>query len=75
MARLIVMLVLLSGCIEETKYGRCIGAFDDRDPTLIYEMSVWNVAMGIIFFEMIIPPIYVVSSATMCPEAVRPGVK
>lgn len=71
MSRLALIALLFAGCTEETKYGKCIGAFDDRDPTLVYEMSAWNVGLGIVFFELIIPPLYVVSSATMCPEAVR----
>src|SRR3989344_4339006 len=32
---------------------------DDKNPNVKYEPNWWNVAMGVIFFEMIIPPIYV----------------
>ncbi|OGN01012.1 MAG: hypothetical protein A3G51_00005 [Candidatus Yanofskybacteria bacterium RIFCSPLOWO2_12_FULL_43_11b] len=32
---------------------------DDKNPNIKYEPNWWNVAMGVIFFEMIIPPIYV----------------
>lgn len=32
---------------------------DDKNQNVKYEPNWWNIAMGIIFFEMIIPPIYV----------------
>ena len=32
---------------------------DDKNPNVKYEPNWWNVAIGIIFFEMVIPPIYV----------------
>lgn len=59
--------VLLSGCTEKTEFGPCIGAFDDKDPKLTYKLSGWNLALGIIFFEVIAPPVIVIADETFCP--------
>lgn len=69
---LLAALLLLAACTSSTPYGPCIGAFDEPDPKLIYKTSGWNIAMGIIFFEMIVPPIIVVADEIRCPIARRP---
>ncbi len=63
----IVMLLAAAGCTSSTEYGRCIGAFDDKDPALTYKVSGWNVAMGVVFAELIVPPIVVLVDETLCP--------
>jgi hypothetical protein len=63
----ILALILLAGCTEKTPYGNCIGAFDDKDPTKVYKLSVNNLVVGLIFVEFIIPPIVVISDETLCP--------
>jgi hypothetical protein len=68
-------LVLLAGCKTRTDYGPCIGAFDDKDPALTYRVSIWNAAMAVVFVEMVIPPIYVVAEATLCPTGRKPPTK
>lgn len=68
----VVALLSLAACTTHTDYGDCVGAFDDRDPRLTYKMSAWNIAMGVIFVEMVIPPIYVVADATLCPVGRKP---
>ena len=71
----IAALFALVGCTSRTDLGPCIGAFDERDPNLIYKVSGWNIAMGIIFMEMIIPPVIVIADETLCPvgrKAVKP---
>lgn len=44
-----------------------VGAFDDRDPRLIYKLSAWNLAMAVIFVETILVPFIVVVDETLCP--------
>jgi hypothetical protein len=64
---LFVVLVLLSGCTKRTEYGDCIGAFDDKNPTLLYRLSAWNLFVAIFFSSLIVPPIIVVADETICP--------
>lgn len=66
-ALLATLALATASCTSETDFGPCIGAFDEKDPGLIYKMSGWNIAMGIIFFELIVPPIIVVVDETLCP--------
>lgn len=64
-------LAFLGGCTERTEFGPCIGAFDEKDPALRYKVEGWNIAMGVIFFELIAPPIIVVTDETFCPVGRR----
>ncbi len=61
--------LMVTGCTERTQYGECIGAFDDGDPALVYKTDGWNVAMAVVFVELIVPPIVVVVGETRCPIA------
>lgn len=63
----ILLCVAIAGCTSRNEFGPCIGAFDDKDPHIIYKVSGWNLAMGLIFIEMILPPILVVTDETFCP--------
>jgi len=67
--KLVFISLILSviGCDSQTKYGSCVGAFDNKDPKKIYKIDGWNLAMGIIFFEMVVPPVSVVVDETFCP--------
>lgn len=66
----VLSLCFLTACTSETSYGKCIGAFDAKDPALVYKMSKWNVFVGIVFSEMLfIPPIMVIANQTLCPVA------
>lgn len=69
MKRLIViaLLPLFVSCTSETQYGKCIGIFDDKDPTKIYRPNTKNVIIGVIFFELVIPPIVVALDQALCP--------
>jgi hypothetical protein len=69
---LVVAAALFTGCKGSTEFGECIGAFDEKDPGLTYKVSVWNATMGVLFVELIIPPIYVIADATLCPVARKP---
>lgn len=61
------LILSLAACTTETEYGQCIGAFDDKDPKLVYKVSTWNVFLGVFFFEVIVPPIIVIANSTFCP--------
>lgn len=72
MKRTIAILLLtafLAGCTSSTEHGKCIGAFDDKDPKLTYKLSIWNTFLAIIFSETIIVPIWVVVDEALCPVA------
>jgi hypothetical protein len=62
----VVLLTSLTGCTAPTKtinnvtysdYG--LLTTDDRNPDIQYEPNWWNIVVGVIFCELIIPPIYV----------------
>lgn len=55
------------GCTSSTKYGKCVGLNSNEDNSLKYEYSSWNIAMAIIFSELIAPPIYVFLDELKCP--------
>jgi hypothetical protein len=59
--------VALTGCTTRTEYGECVGLADDKDPTLHYKVSAWNVFLGVVFIEAILPPIVVAVDDTFCP--------
>lgn len=68
----VALLMTLVGCTSRTELGECIGAFDDGDPGLVYSTNGWNVAMGVIFFELVVPPIVVLANETKCPVRRKP---
>lgn len=79
MSRLVALLVLLAvaaGCESRTEYGECVPVDQSHErPDLEYRISVRNAVLGVIFVEMIFPPIIVLAAATYCPtgpKAVRP---
>jgi hypothetical protein len=62
-----LLLAALVGCTSSTEYGQCVGAFDEKDPKLTYKVSAVNVAMAVIFFSLVAPPIFVIVDETFCP--------
>ena len=38
-----------------------------EDKRLDYDLSKRNIILGIIFFELVIPPVYVIVDQTYCP--------
>lgn len=60
---------LLAGCESKNEYGDCIGAFDDGAPGVKYKVSTRNAIVGIIFFELVAPPVFVVAEQARCPIA------
>lgn len=69
MKRIILALVIIlcAGCTTRTEYGPCVGIADDKDPKLVYKISIWNAILGVVFFELIVPPIIVLAEETFCP--------
>ena len=66
-----LILLAITGCTSRTSFGECIGLGDEKDPTLIYKVSGLNVAMAIIGFELIFPPVLVVVDQFYCPTGKR----
>ena len=62
-----LLLAALAGCTTRTEHGPCIGLGDDKDPALIYKLSAWNLFLGIVFIELIAPPLFVAVDSTFCP--------
>lgn len=72
MKALIVLCLMLTACTATTKYGDCVGIDSvDKKPELKYEMNVTNIAIGVLTFELIIPPIYVIAKEFYCPVGVK----
>lgn len=65
----LALVAMLSGCTFNTEYGECLGLDDDsdRNPALKYELSTWNIVMGVLFVETLVAPIVVGLEATYCP--------
>lgn len=60
-----VTIIFLSSCAENKTIDgvtyRPYGLLNEdihRNDSIVYEISPWAVASGIVFFEMIVPPIY-----------------
>lgn len=62
-----LVFLMLTSCESKTEYGQCVGAFDEKKPDEVYKLSVQNLVVGIIFAELIVPPIVVIADATFCP--------
>lgn len=63
----LILLFFLTSCTSSTEFGQCVGVGDDKDPTKIYKISTWNMVLGIIFFELIVPPVVIAIDETFCP--------
>lgn len=74
MKKILLSLMLaftVAGCTSETEYGDCVGLFEDRDPTLVYETDTGNVILAVIFSETLIVPAIVLIDETYCPVKQR----
>lgn len=70
------ILFLLTACRSEvilpneTTPVSCVGfntPENERDSTLVYKISARNLVVGIIFFELIAPPVIVALDELWCP--------
>jgi hypothetical protein len=64
---LLAAALLLGGCQSRTDYGACVGLGDKQDPKLHYKASVRNIVLGIVFVEVIVPPVYGAVDEFYCP--------
>jgi len=64
---LLITLMFTVSCTESTKHGECIGFDDEKDETLVYEISVSNAIIAAIFVETIIVPIVWGLDVAYCP--------
>lgn len=69
----VLLLLALAGCVSKTTYGPCVGLNGGEDSTLVYHGSERNIAMGIIFSELIVPPIKVALDEYKCPVGRKPA--
>lgn len=66
----------LPACTSGNDLGKCVGIAqsDRRDPTLYYDLSMWNVFWGVVGAELLlIPPILVLHHELYCPSGRRPA--
>ncbi len=63
----VTLISLLTACTSETEYGECIGINGDKDPTLVYHVSIWNVIVSVVFIETLVVPIVWALGYTHCP--------
>lgn len=66
-----LILVTLTACTSSTNHGKCIGLNGNEDTKLVYEYNAQNIALGILFFSFIAPPIYVALDQLKCPVGVK----
>lgn len=64
---LILAVLLVAGCESRTDYGKCVGLGEKQNPRLEYKLSGRNITLGVIFIELIAPPIVVATDETFCP--------
>lgn len=68
MKKVLLLILLLSvGCTSSTPHGKCVGAFEDKNPKKIYEVSTKNVILATVFFQTLFTPILVILNQTYCP--------
>ena len=72
-ALLISTIFAASGCVNETRYGNCVGLLEEKDPALVYNASVQNIVLAVVFSETIIVPIVVALDGIECPTAKKPA--
>ncbi len=63
----LIFAAMLVGCSSHTEYGPCVGLGEDKNPNLVYKVSAQNIAVAIIFFELILPPMFVAVDEFYCP--------
>jgi hypothetical protein len=49
----------------------CVGLNNKKDIRYNYEYSVRNIILGIIFFELVIPPVIIVFEKLQCPTSYK----
>ncbi len=60
---------------NETEPVSCVGfntPESERDSTLVYKVSARNLVVGILFAELIVPPVIVALDELWCPVSRKP---
>lgn len=74
---LLIAALALTACRSESenlgdgKAHPCIGINGVKDSTLVYEYSARNIVLGVVFAEIIVPPVVVLLNKSQCPVAIR----
>ena len=68
---MVLVCAALVGCTAGNRFGSCVGVMDEKDPALIYELSYWNLAVGVLFSETLIIPAVVILKECECPVGRR----
>jgi hypothetical protein len=68
----VLALVLLAACETSRKLpdgtdAPCVGLNQTKDSTLVYEYSTQNIVLGVLFSEVVVPPVLVVLNGLECP--------
>lgn len=66
---LLIFSIILTGCNKKTQFGECVGINGEKDITLKYKYDEENIIVGVLFAEMIFPPLLVVLDRLECPIA------
>jgi hypothetical protein len=67
----ILMVAALAGCASRTEFGPCVGIGDEKDPHLTYKVSARNLIVGLVFWELLAPPVVVAVDEFYCPVAAK----
>jgi len=79
LALTICAVMAFTACTTSVEIGGrdvpCLGIGEDADPRYRYDVDAWNVAGGIIFFGLIVPPVIVLADGWRCPVGMRRAAK
>jgi hypothetical protein len=67
----LALILLLSGCVDKTKYGMCVGITEEKNPTLNYKVSEDNLFWALLGFETVIVPAIVLANEFSCPISAK----
>jgi hypothetical protein len=67
-----LLTIAIAGCqsvstLPDGRNAACVGINGVKDPQYVYNYSVRNIVLGIIFIELIIPPVIILFDELQCP--------
>jgi len=63
----LLLALLLVSCSGSNQHGECLGLADDKNPALVYKISVRNAFWSLVGIETIIAPILWATDYAYCP--------
>ena len=66
----VALLIGAAGCVKATAFGPCIGLNQTPRADRTYAWSARNIALGIVGFELVYPPVKVLLDEAKCPVGV-----